>query len=641
MLFPSKLLSLLAALIFLAGCQAAYQPGVAVTGTLLLEVSGEDSGRLLSPQDSTTPAQYVITITGSGAPAPLTIGAGTAFAPISLPPGSYSITADAYNAAGLALARGSKDFSISGGVNTQVSLILSPLAQNGTFRLEAKTLGLGLTTPGITATLTSESGVIPLTLTEISGLWSAEKSVAPGSYRLSAHLLDGTAVRSTGAETVFILAGATTYGGITYYNGASILSSITVEAPQVIGGGTTPTAAAPVITLTPQSTVNMGTEVTITMTAEAGAEIRYTLDGTNPTATSPLYSAPVKKTYTAAGTQTIKAFAKASGKADSPITSQTITVKDPNQTSTYFSTNPNGQKGKAAAITIDGAFSDWTDDMIIAQGAANDDARMFKGSHEGPVYDLYTLSAAWDDTSLYLKWQYTNVTDVSDPAQGFPISDNGKPWNGNIPISLAFDVDPAVSVDGTLLDKGKVVSVWGDGVYNTFANGADRLAMFSAKPGVGQPAVFWPNASGSLDYGTEFVKLFSTVGITYKWGDGYFSTKPIYGVNSNGWAGYKPSDLADSTKFVDFLTKGHSKTQDTAYEMKIPYAALGITKALLESQGIGVMLISTFGQSGIDSLPKDMATLDKALDPYGPDASTSAEKNDSDNFTEPMARVGK
>lgn len=99
---------------------------------------------------------------------------------------------------------------------------------------------------------------------------------------------------------------------------------------------------------------------------------------------------------------------------------------------------------------MDGKASEWTKDMIVAQGVANDDPRIFRGSHEGPVYDLYSLSAAWDDANLYLMWQFTNVTDVTDPAQGYPTSDNGKPYQGDIPQSLALDVDPDRGGEGLL-----------------------------------------------------------------------------------------------------------------------------------------------------------------------------------------------
>ena len=49
---------------------------------------------------------------------------------------------------------------------------------------------------------------------------------------------------------------------------------------------------------------------------------------------------------------------------------------------------------------------------------------------------------------------------------------------------------------------------------------------------------------------------------------------------------------------------------------------------------------STFGASGIGSIPMDMTFLDKATDPYSQDDSTSAEKEDSDNVTVPLAKIG-
>ncbi len=38
----------------------------------------------------------------------------------------------------------------------------------------------------------------------------------------------------------------------------------------------------------------------------------------------------------------------------------------------YYKTNPDGKVGKQATITIDGDASDWSEDMMIAQGAAWD-----------------------------------------------------------------------------------------------------------------------------------------------------------------------------------------------------------------------------------------------------------------------------
>ena len=55
--------------------------------------------------------------------------------------------------------------------------------------------------------------------------------------------------------------------------------------------------------------------------ATTGVDIYYTLDGTTPTTSSSVYSAPI----TVSQTTTVKAFAVATGYGDSPVTSATYT----------------------------------------------------------------------------------------------------------------------------------------------------------------------------------------------------------------------------------------------------------------------------------------------------------------------------
>ncbi|MFG2501152.1 hypothetical protein ACGFSB_23450 [Streptomyces sp. NPDC048441] len=303
----------------------------------------------------------------------------------------------------------------------------------------------------------------------------------------------------------------------------------------------------------------------------------------------------------------------------------------------FYATNPEGQFGKAAAITPDGEASEWTSDMVIAQGVANDDPRIFRGSHEGPVYDLYSLSAAWDESNVYLMWQFTNVTDVTDPAQSYPTSDNGKPYAGDLPQSIALDVDPGVGTDG-LID-GTTDGVWG--IHSTYGagQGVDHLAMFSSKPGVGKPSLFTLNSAGSFDYQAANVHGFEDAGIKFAHADG-LTTKTVTGINATGNAGYLPADLADKALYEDLVAAGHDSEQDTTYEMKIPLESLGLSRADLEAKGIGVMLTTTFGESAINSLPQDPAVLDHATDPYSADTSTSAEKEDDDALSVPLARIG-
>ena len=81
------------------------------------------------------------------------------------------------------------------------------------------------------------------------------------------------------------------------------------------GGGTISVAAPSVSGTTPFTE-----STTVTMTAENGAEIRYTTDGSVPTSTSTLYSTPV----TLASTTTVKAIAIKDG-VSATVTSRTFT----------------------------------------------------------------------------------------------------------------------------------------------------------------------------------------------------------------------------------------------------------------------------------------------------------------------------
>ncbi len=296
-----------------------------------------------------------------------------------------------------------------------------------------------------------------------------------------------------------------------------------------------------------------------------------------------------------------------------------------------YATNPNGQAGREATIT---GASDFTADMLIAQGVANDDPRSFRGTHEGPVYDEYALYGAWDDENVYIGWQYTNVTDVIDPAQGYPISDKGKPYNGDIPQMLLLNLGTGNKATG-LVGTGEYL--WGHPInYETVI---DTAICFSSKPGVGTPALFMADEDGTFSY--ETCVGLEDAGISYKYEDGFFCGDTLTGIKMNGYEGYVPSMLLDdSSNWVDFLDMGHSTSQDTFYTMTIPMDALGITKDQLEENGIGVMHVSTFGAGGIGCTPMDMTMLDAATEPYSKDASTSAEKEDTDIITVPLAQLG-
>ena len=125
-----------------------------------------------------------------------------------------------------------------------------------------------------------------------------------------------------------------------------------------------------------------------------------------------------------------------------------------------YATNPNDGVGKEATIKIDGDFSDWSEDMLIAQGAAGDTATRFKGCHENWVMDTYSVYGAWDDENVYIGWQNVNIYDTFWEQDGNgPLSDNGKP--GDAPIFIALDTGKGNPMNGKVVDKGSEVNIWG------------------------------------------------------------------------------------------------------------------------------------------------------------------------------------
>ena len=305
----------------------------------------------------------------------------------------------------------------------------------------------------------------------------------------------------------------------------------------------------------------------------------------------------------------------------------------------YYSTNPGGKVGVQKTISVDGSLSDWDSSMLIAQGTANDDPRVYRENsmHELPV-DLYALYAAYDDSNLYLMWEMTNVGDVVCPEQGY-VTSQGILWQTQeFPFFIAIDTgktSDAIGNQGQLQTGG---TLWDSGI--TFSNSFNRIISINTKAHNG-PFVYGGNSSG-----LNAVEIYdrSTSGIKMKYGLGILSDK-VYGIDKGYGSnnGRVVGDMcSESSAWVDFNTKGHSSsTMDFFYEMSIPYSELGITKNDVTSNGIGAMVISTFGLSGMDCLPYDLCMNDNADQPDTKSQEINTfEKSDQDNVTVPFARIG-
>ena len=278
-----------------------------------------------------------------------------------------------------------------------------------------------------------------------------------------------------------------------------------------------------------------------------------------------------------------------------------------------YATNPNGKVGKKASITIDGDASDWSNDMLIAQGAA------------------------WDDDNLYIGWQMVNTTDTWARSGDGPLSDGGRVLD--VPLILALSIDNNSTKMSNKNTSGN--PIWGRKMGLEFTTHVDRLLYMSGKPGLGKPAMFSAvDEQGNTNY-TDGLVEFKTGGIEYKMATTCI-TDSIIGLNSSD----DPKDCYnDGADWVDYKTfKGSSGAHDTKYdsfyEIKIPLDTLGIDSSYLTNNGIGAMLVATRGESALDCIPHDPSMLDNVTGDYSADPSTSAEKDDVDNITVPFAKIG-
>ena len=98
--------------------------------------------------------------------------------------------------------------------------------------------------------------------------------------------------------------------------------------------------------------------------------------------------------------------------------------------------------------------------------------------------------------------------------------------------------------------------------------------------------------------------------------------------------------LKGNEGFVD-LSGEVPASAHTFYEYTFPLSLMGITEDYIKTQGIGVMVVDIYGSSGHASLPYDPCFYDKVFESYSQDPSSSKEKEDQNEVTYAMARIGK
>lgn len=402
-----------------------------------------------------------------------------------------------------------------------------------------------------------------------------------------------------------------------------------------------PTPVKPIVTASPaggtfSSTVNVTLNVN-----PSTASIYYTTDGSNPSAASSKYTS----TLTFESTTTLKAMGVASDgtvgdKVTYTFTKSSTPGPEPqpgnNLVTDYYKVNPNGKVGTCKTINVTGhpatnAFSNWSENELIAQGVARDVCQAFKGVHERPIVDSYALYAAYDNDNLYLGVQY--VYTIWDLGGEGKQGRKSKPYNMDGKLCIAFDLDPNKSAKGITNEN---TSIWQNDIYTTFENGVDAWWFGSTKPGVGTPGFFVPNANGICDYTDPNSCKVSEV--KYGYTDGLLpSITAVYGQDDFS---YDPELLKGNAGFTDLRSEIDDDAH-TFYEFKFPLSMMGITADYIKNNGIGVMVVDYYGSSAHASLPYDPSFYDNVFENYSQDSSSSKEKEDQDVVTYAPARIGK
>lgn len=460
---------------------------------------------------------------------------------------------------------------------------------NATYRLEEgvweKVAVEPTITPEPTATVTPEPTVTP----EVTN--KPTPTIKPGTPTISSSLPDGS-VFTTETETITLT--VANYSLETKYH-------YSVEGTYSVDGG-------------PEKKFTGTTEVEIGKGKIGDSEITVEV------------SAPgVSKTYTY-----IKKYT-AETSEEKEVFENSVDASA--ETRGLYETNPNKGFGKQATITIDGDASDWSSDMLIAQGAAWDVANTWKGAHEDSLTDCYALYAAWDDENLYLGMEMVNTTDTWQTEGNASLMNNGK--IGDVPIMFALNVGNRTAISGKMEADSADSHPWG--VKTEFETRVDNLLIMSAVVGSGTPGFFIAKEDGTLSYDKDHCLSFKDNGIEYAMADTSISPTLMQLSGSKD-----VSDAYDASKYQDALTaeKAHNRKYDSFFEINIPLKALGIDKSYLENNSVGVMGFGTRNESAIDCIPHDPSMLDNVMEEYRAGDNTSYEKEDLDIITVPLATVG-
>jgi hypothetical protein len=253
------------------------------------------AARILVPTLDMNIATYTYTGTGPGNATFSAAALATGYTASNLVDGSWSVTVNGLNAAGTVIDTGTASVNVVTGQTATVSIVVAPIAGNGTLTVTLTWPVALVSIPQITASLTSTAGVVtPLAFSApANGTSTYTGIVANGYYTLSIQLLNNGQLIMGSVEIARIVTGQSTTGTYNYTNvnvgQGSIIVNITPAVTNPIPVTVTGAAAA-VATGTPMNlsaSVSAGNTVTYVWYAN-GASVGTGATFALNTATSPL-----------------------------------------------------------------------------------------------------------------------------------------------------------------------------------------------------------------------------------------------------------------------------------------------------------------------------------------------------------------
>jgi len=230
-----------------------------------------------------------------------------------------------------------------------------PIKIASTETIEAIAIASGDTSSAV-ASAAYTIGPPPVTATPtfspVAGTYTSAQSVT---------IMDAT----SGAAIYYTTDGSTpNTTSLLYSAPIQVSSTETIEAIAIANGDTSSAVASATYTIGPPPVTagpsfspapgSYSSAQSVSLTdVTSGAAIYYTTDGSTPTTSSPIYSAPIQ----VSSTETIQAIAVATGDSPSPVTTATYTITSPNPPKGTYTITVTGTDSTTSTITGSTTFT--------------------------------------------------------------------------------------------------------------------------------------------------------------------------------------------------------------------------------------------------------------------------------------------